>query len=131
MLKSLLQGVSLPDGPDDNHDANAKNIRETTTIVGYHPTDCESAYDPSGFVSPTSTMSANLKRNFLPISPRNQARVHKTLISMNNRAAKSNKSASFLSHGFRRGAAVRPKSSNNDFRAYSRFKPELQNPLRA
>lgn len=131
MLKSLLQGVALPDGPDDYHDVNPKNIRETTTIVGYRATDCDSACDPSGFVSPTSTMSANLKKNFLPISPRNQARVHKTLINMNNRAAKSNKSVSFLSHGFRRGAVNRPKSSNNDFRAYSRFKPELQNPLGA
>lgn len=121
MLKSLLSGVALQDGPEDYNDTNVKNKipKDSTTIVGYHPTDCDSAYEASAFLSPTSAMSANLKNNFLPINPQQQARVHKTLVSINNRvSSKSNKSASFLSHGFRRGTATRPKSSNNDFRTY-------------
>jgi len=129
MLKHLLSGRALPDRsiPDD-----CQEVHLDGTALASNLTDVDSLVDVNIGAAPASTMSANLKKNFLPTDPYNQVNqihdLNRTLIKINDQTKSSNLSG-FFGHGLGRRHAARPKSTtNNDFRAYTRFIPELQNP---
>lgn len=129
MLRHLLSGVALPDRsiPDD-----CREVHLDGAALASNLTNVDSLIDVHIGAGPASIMSANLKKNFLPADPHNQVNqihdLNRTLIKINDQTKSSNLSG-FFGQGLGRRHAARPKSStNNDFRAYTRFIPELQNP---
>ena len=129
MLRHLLSGVTLPDRsiPDD-----CQEVHLDGPALASNLTDADSLVDVHIGAAPASLMSANLKKHFLPADPHNHVNqihdLNRTLIKINDQAKSSNLPG-FFGQGLGRRHAARPKSStNNDFRAYTRFIPELQNP---